>query len=288
MIFECQRGERAVALGADLDVVDLVAPVVGDHHALGARLDPLHRAPELARRPRAADLLGVDVELGAEAAADLGRDHPDPVLADAQQDRQEQAQEVRNLGRAPERQPVAAILGQHPARLDRAAGHAVVDDAALDDDVGLGEAGLEVAAAERPVVALVGPELLVDERRAFLERLLGVGDHRQRVVLDDDVLGRVDHRVAVIADHERDRVADVLDLVLGQRPVIGRVDRRLRAAPTPSAGAPPCRDPRSCRPPQTPSRALAAEVSIETIFACASGERTNAAHSWPTRLMSST
>ena len=31
----------------------------------------------------------------------------------------------------------------------------------------------------------------------------------------------------------------------------------------------------------TPSRALAADASIETIFACASGERTHAAHSWP-------
>ena len=31
-----------------------------------------------------------------------------------------------------------------------------------------------------------------------------------------------------------------------------------------------------------------ADVSIETIFAWASGERTHAAHSWPVRLMSST
>jgi hypothetical protein len=38
----------------------------------------------------------------------------------------------------------------------------------------------------------------------------------------------------------------------------------------------------------TPSRSLAAEVSIETIFAWASGERTHAAQSWPVRLMSST
>ena len=38
----------------------------------------------------------------------------------------------------------------------------------------------------------------------------------------------------------------------------------------------------------TPSRALAAEVSIETIFAWASGERTQAAHSCPVSVMSST
>ncbi len=37
----------------------------------------------------------------------------------------------------------------------------------------------------------------------------------------------------------------------------------------------------------TPGAALAAEVSIETIFACASGERTNDAHSCPVTLMSS-
>ena len=38
----------------------------------------------------------------------------------------------------------------------------------------------------------------------------------------------------------------------------------------------------------TPGRALAAEVSIETMFAWASGERTQAAQSWPTSVMSST
>jgi hypothetical protein len=43
-----ERGDRAVALGAHPDLVDLVAPVMGDHHALGARLDPLDRAIELA------------------------------------------------------------------------------------------------------------------------------------------------------------------------------------------------------------------------------------------------
>jgi hypothetical protein len=37
----------------------------------------------------------------------------------------------------------------------------------------------------------------------------------------------------------------------------------------------------------TPGRALAASVSIETIFACASGERTIAAYSMPGRTMSS-
>ena len=112
-----------------------------------------------------------------------------------------------------------AVVREHAARLDRRARRAVVDHAALDDHVGRGEAGLEVAAAERPLVALVRAEVGVDEVRPVLERLLDVDDHRQRVVLDQHLLGGVDHRVAVGADHERDRVADAVDLVLGDGPV---------------------------------------------------------------------
>ena len=62
------------------------------------------------------------------------------------------------------------------------------------------------------------------DERLVLERLLRVDDDRQRVVLDDDVLGRVHDRVPVAADDHGDRVADVVDRALGERPVRGRVD----------------------------------------------------------------
>ena len=71
----------------------------------------------------------------------------------------------------------------------------MVDEAVLDHDVRALERGLDVA-AERPLVDLVRAEVGVDEVAA-LERLLGIDDDRQRVVVDDDVLGRVDDRVAV-------------------------------------------------------------------------------------------
>jgi hypothetical protein len=145
-------------------IVAWKAVIVPSRLAPGARLDPLDRAPELARRPCAADLLGVDLQLGAERAADLGGHDADAVLADAEDHRQEQAQEVRHLRRAVDGELVGAVLGQHAARLDRRARDAMVDDAPLDDHVGLGEAGLEIAAAQRPLAHLVGAELLVDER----------------------------------------------------------------------------------------------------------------------------
>ena len=48
-------------------------------------------------------LLGVHVELGAEAAADVGRDDSQLVLRDAGRQRDEYLHEVRHLGRRPHR-----------------------------------------------------------------------------------------------------------------------------------------------------------------------------------------
>ena len=219
---DVQAGERAVLLGADLDVGDLVAAVVRDGHVLRARLDPLHRPAQLPRRPGEQDLLAVDLQLGAEAAADVGGDHAHAVLGHPELQREEELEEVRHLRGARDGELAGAVVGDHAARLDRRARGAVVDEAALHDDVRVRERRLDVA-AQRPLVNLVRAEVVVHERGA-LERLLRVDDRGQRVVVDEHVLGGVDHRVAVAADDDGDRVADVLHRVLRQRPVDGRGD----------------------------------------------------------------
>ena len=117
------------------------------------------------------------------------------------------------------------------ARLDRRAGDAVVDDPPLDHDVGLGPRRVHVAAADRPLVHLVGAEVGVDERLGVVDRLLGIDDDRQRVVLDEHLLGGVDDAVLVVAEDDRDALADVLDLALGERPVLGRLDLDARRHP---------------------------------------------------------
>ncbi len=215
--------ERPVGLEAHPHRRDLVAPVMGDLHVLRARLDPLHGPSGGLGAERQNRFLAVDLELAAEPAADLRGDDPDALLVLAHHEREEQLQEVRDLGGGPHRQRAGLVVSDHAARLDRRARRAVVDEAALHDDVGLGDAGLDVAAAQRPLVDLVGAEVGVDEVAA-LERGLRVGDDGQRVVLDQDVLGGVDHRVAVVADHDGDRIADVLDDLLGQRPVLRHGD----------------------------------------------------------------
>ena len=215
------RGQRPVALGAQLGVGDVVAPVVRRGHVLGARGDPLDRPVQLARRVAGEDLLAVDLQLGPEAAAHLRRDHADAVLADAELDRQHDARDVRDLRRGVQREAIGLPGGEHPARLDRRARRAVVDDPPLHDHVGVRQARVDVAAADAPLEHAVGVVVVVHGRRRVLERRLRIDDDGQRVVLDDHLLGGVDHGVLVPADDRGDALADVADLAAGERPVVG-------------------------------------------------------------------
>ena len=227
MIRAWQRGDRAVALGAELDVVDLVAAVVGRGHVLRARLDPLHRPPSLRERPQTSDLLAVDLQLRAEAAADVGRDHADLVLAHPEQDRRGTA--ARGAGSACEVQRVSvagAVLG-HARRAARSPRPAVrwLTIRRSTTTSASREAGLDVAAAERPLVGLVGAELAprraASRPRARPPDRSTAGSGSYSTI---DLLGRVDHPVLVLADDHGHRIADVLDLAAGQRPVLGRLD----------------------------------------------------------------
>ena len=77
------RGDPPVGVGRELDVLDHAAAVHGRLRVLPALLGPSHRAPQPLREREAQHFFGVDVELGAEAAADRRRDDPEPVLRDA-------------------------------------------------------------------------------------------------------------------------------------------------------------------------------------------------------------
>ena len=110
----------------------IVASVV-----LRALLRPLHRAAEPARERDGQQLLRVDVELRAEAAADVGRDDPQLRLVHAETGRGEDAQEVRHLGRRTQRHVARrAGHGEHGPRLDRVRDQPRLAVRPRDDHVG--------------------------------------------------------------------------------------------------------------------------------------------------------
>ena len=76
--------QPAVVVEADLDVVHLAALVGGGDEVLAAVLGELHGPAERPRGQRDQQLLGPRVvDLHAEAAADVGRDHVDLAEVEA-------------------------------------------------------------------------------------------------------------------------------------------------------------------------------------------------------------
>ena len=216
---DAQAGDLAV-LGADLAAHDVVAGEPGGDEVLGAVLDPLDRDAGHDRAGDRADVAGIDRDLVAEAAADVLALDPDHVLGEPGDVRVDGPVGVRRLVAVVdvELARLRVEVGDHAARLERGRVAAGIDDVARHDRVGLGEravrrllvAGLPGRARE--VVALAGL-VVADQRRVRVQRLAGVDDRRQRLVLDVDQLQRVVRRVLVGRDHERDLLALEADLV---------------------------------------------------------------------------
>ena len=72
--------QGAVFRGSDLDVLDLVATVVRGDHVLAPAFGPLDRTAEFARYLRNENFLAIDLELPAEASANIGSDDAQVVL----------------------------------------------------------------------------------------------------------------------------------------------------------------------------------------------------------------
>ena len=221
------RGNRAVAGDAEARSMALIAIGRRGHEVLATRLDPFHRPPQAARHRGQQDVLGIDVTLGAEAAADVRRDHADLFFGEAQGRGDRGADGERHLGRRPDRQPTVRSLGldQHAARLDRHRGHARHGEPRLDDHVRFTEATGDVADhAVGRAGGVVGP-LVEHARGAGRERRVDRCDRRQHVVVNVDELGGIGGAINVVGNHHRHCLAGVTSL----RPR----DRRLSVGPEP-------------------------------------------------------
>ena len=206
----------------------MVAAVRVGNEGLGALRRPLHRPVHLARRPQADDFLRIDEDLGAETAADVGRDHAQLVLGrHADESGDHQPRHVRILRGVPEREMVGAgiVFGQSHARLDRIRHQPVVDDVELGDVLGCGKGRVHrLLVADRPFVDRVLGRRLVDLRARF--GLGRVGHRRQHLVVDLDLFGGIARLRERLGDHHRDRLADMVGRVGGQRRMRRHLHRR--------------------------------------------------------------
>jgi hypothetical protein len=218
------RGDLAVGVGGQLDVLDLAPALDGGGRPLGAALGPSGGHTQLLGHREGDELLGVDVELGAEATAHRRRDDPDLVLGRAGGGGQHHLEDVGDLGGGVDGDLTGVGLGHHghaPGLHGR--GDEALLHVALRHDVRrLGEGALHRVGVgdQLPRVGGVGAEGLVDHD-PVAHRVLQVDHRRQRVVVDHHGLEGVGHRSAALAHHHRHDVAGVAGLVERDREVLG-------------------------------------------------------------------
>ncbi len=276
----------AVGIRRKLDRPILVALLRRIGEMLAAVLDPFHRAAEQRRGGDHRDVLGIDAKLRPEAAADIGRRHPQPAFVEIDIVGEGGAQIVRLLRRSPDHGLAIGDLCENAAAFHRMAGAAMHPQIVAHHMRRLGESRIDVAISD-----LVGNNRVRGELAAHRRRPLdpAIDRRRQHVVIDRDQRGSVFGDIAVlgktIATGSPTKDTSPSASANGQLRSssvpefeVRTIRRRLSTGARSS----------SVSTATTPGSSRAALASKPRIRACGCGLRTNAATSAPAAAISST
>ena len=250
------KGQRAVLLRTAAQAQQHRLPGRRRDEFLFAREHELHRPVGRLGEEHADRLERIDVELRAEAAADRRLDDADAGRVHAQDLGELALVQEGHLRVRVQRQVAGRVeFGDHAGHAHAAVRHVVQAEPVVDDHVGFGLAGRDVAlrVVERhghvvPVrVGIAGfarlqrfvrrrrwQLLVVDHRRAGLQGVGRIGQRRQILVLDLDQAQRRGGDLRGIGGDRGDLVAQAPHLVAlegqlilahAQRPLVGNVGR---------------------------------------------------------------
>ena len=206
-----------IGVDRDVDRPILVALLGRIGEMLAAVLDPFDRAPEELGGGDHRNVLRIYAKLGAETAADIRRRHAQPALVEIEQRGQRLEKIVRLLGRGPHRHHVIAPLRENAAAFDRMRGAAVLPELFVEDMRGLVEGRLGIAKGNLVGGGDIGVELAPDRGCGGRNRRAAIRDGGKHVVVDGDERGRVLRDIAVDGENERDGLADIGCLAVGER-----------------------------------------------------------------------
>ena len=171
--------DLVVLVERHLRLRDMVAAVGVGKEGFGTVAGPFHRAADLLRGPQRHHFFRIDVDLRAEAAADIGRDHAQLVLGgDVVECRQHQTRDMRILRGRIEREMLFGLIvvGDRRARLHRVRHQAVVGEFQRHHIGGLAEGVLyRGLVADMPVIDHIAGRFRMQLRRARLDRGADIG-----------------------------------------------------------------------------------------------------------------
>ena len=184
-IVDREGGDGAVALDADFRFDAMIARVdVGDE-AFETVGDEFDRPLEQFRQRRRRHLVGIDMHLDAERAADVLGEDAHLAFFETKVLGEQVLRHVRRLRALIDRQPRFARIpvGDDGARLVGDAGMAAEDKCRLDHGVGFGKALVRLAGIEHALESEIVAKLGMDDRRLGVERRFRVGHAGQRFVI---------------------------------------------------------------------------------------------------------
>ena len=195
------------------------------HERLEPVGDELHRPAQHDRERRGRHLVGIDVHLDAEGAADVLGDDAHVRLGDVQVPREDVLHHVRRLGGVVHGERVlgGVVVGEDRAALQAHARMAAEVEGVLDHEVRPGEGLVHPARVELALEADVVLVLGVNDGFA-LEGLFHVHDDGQLLPLRLDQPDRVLGLRARLGDHRGDRLALPAGALDGERVLLGRLD----------------------------------------------------------------
>jgi hypothetical protein len=209
---QCEKAaigvERQGSLGA------MIACLMVGQETLAAGGDPFDRAADAPRRPQDQHMLGIDEVLGAEAAADIGRDKSHRTGRHTQCTRGIVARRMNALARDVGRvtAPIGIPKPNDAARLHRVGDDPVIDEIEFDDICRGSECcGDRGAVAGSPIEAEIARHFRRNLRRSRHTGGCGGRHRRQGAIVDHDLLSGVERLRAGLGDNQRHRLADIAD-----------------------------------------------------------------------------
>ena len=181
---------------------------IGDE-ALDAIGDELDRTLEQFRKRNRRHLVGISMDLDAERAADVLGQDADLMLLESEVLGEQVLHHVRSLRALIDGEPLVARvpIGDDGARLIGDPGVTAEHERRLHHRIGVLETLVRVAGDEHALEGEIVAELGMDDRRAGIERGLGVGDRRQLLVADLDQLAAILRFGAGARHHRAHRLA---------------------------------------------------------------------------------
>ena len=192
-----------VGIHRQLALADGAARVVRGDLVLAPRGHPLDGPAEPAGQPAEQHLFAVRAGLDAEAAADIGRDHPHPRLGQREEPRHLSPDPEGRLAGHPEGQLFGGLIegGEDGARLHRHGREPLLDHAERDHARRARESACRVTLAQRAREGPVPLDLGEEPGRALGHRALGLGQRLEGLVRDVDQIERVPRGVDALRHH---------------------------------------------------------------------------------------